>query len=234
MLKPLKIAVVYTGMPTSLVNLVESSIKQVLIDRPVTFLSFSAPDIIEDAIVNGSPSPPAVRRLSALYLHAVQQGAHIVYNACSSVGDIADAAKPLFEKMQIPFVRIDEGMARAAVGEHRTICVIATLSATLEPTKRLIRNMAEQEGRNVTLVDTLAEGAFGVSAQQLEELLVARALPLSDRVDCFLLAQGSMAGCEKAISLATGKPVYSSPRYGALDIQKIVEKLSEEANYDSL
>jgi hypothetical protein len=61
----------------------------------------------------------------------------------------------------------------------------------------------------------LADDAFGLKQDALEKVLVARAEAGREQVDCFLLAQGSMAGCEAAIARATDLPVYSSPRHGA-------------------
>ncbi len=225
MKEQLKIAVVYTGMPASLVDSVETQIKSALRGRAVTFLSLSDPSIIADAVKNGSPSSEAAKRLFFLYQTAVMQGADIVYNACSSVGDIADDAKPVFARMGVPIVRIDEYMARSAVLQHKRIGVLATLGSTLEPTKRLIERVAGEEECEVFIKDALANGAFGLSGGELSKALVEKAASVSGETDCILLAQGSMAGSKEAIERATGKPVYDSPSYGALAIAKIVEEI---------
>lgn len=219
---PTRVAVVYTGMPASLVQTVEAEIRSALPGAPITILSLSDPSIIDDAVKNGSPSPEAARRLVSMYMNAVQQGADLVMNGCSSVGDIADSAKPLFQAIGVPLVRIDERMARTAVCNHNRIGVLATLASTLEPTKRLIRRIALEEGMEVEIVDALVDGAFGVSPERLREMLIEKTVSLMDRVDCFLLAQASMASGERAIAEATGKPAYASPRFGAADIAEIL------------
>lgn len=222
MQKPTRVAVVYTGMPASLVQTVEAEIRAALPGAPLTILSLSDPSIIDDAVRNGGPSPEAARRLAGMYMSAVQQGADLVLNGCSSVGDIADAAKPLFQAIGVPFVRIDERMARTAVRSHSRIGVLATLASTLEPTKRLIRRVAREEGVEVEIVDALADGAFGVPPERLREMLTEVTVSLADLADCFLLAQASMASSECAIAEATGKPAYASPRFGAADIAEIL------------
>ena len=221
----LKIAVIYTGMPAYLVDSVESEIKKALNGRAVTFLTLSDPRIIADAVENGSPSPLAARRLYSLYHMAIAGGADIVYNGCSSVGDIADEAKIMFKRIGVPFVRIDENMAQRAVREYKRIGVLATLPSTLAPTKRLVARSAQEAARTVTIVDALADKAFGVPLEQQAPLLIEKAMTINDDVDCFVLAQGSMAICRAAIEEATGKPVYDSPRYGAMAIAQIAEDI---------
>jgi hypothetical protein len=210
-----KIAVVYTGMPLSLVGMVEAALGEALPKEAYTLLSLGNPSIIEDAILNGSPSEQAAQDLVAMYMAAAHQGARVILNACSSVGDIADMARPLLNRMGVRLLRIDEDMARSAVRRHRRIGVMATLRSTLAPTVRLIERAAAEEGRKIELVEMLADDAFGLPQEALEEVLVRRAEAGRALVDCFLLAQGSMAGSEAAIARATLLPVYSSPRYGA-------------------
>ena len=51
-----------------------------------------------------------------LYEKACADGAQILFNICSSVGDVAKLAKPpLYEMTGVKFVGIDEDMAKAAV-----------------------------------------------------------------------------------------------------------------------
>jgi len=210
-----RIAVVYTGMPLSLVGMVEAALGEALPKEAYTLLSLGNPSIIEDAIRNGSPSEQAARDLVTMYMAAAHQGARVILNACSSVGDIADTARPLLDRMGVRLIRIDEDMARAAVQRHRRIGVLATLRSTLAPTVRLIERAAAEEGQKIELVEMLADDAFGMTQEALERVLVRRAEAGRGQMDCCLLAQGSMAGCEAAIARATDLPVYSSPRYGA-------------------
>lgn len=225
MKQEIKIAAVYTGMPTSLVDLVEGEARHALEGATVTFLSLSDPSIIADANKFGCVTTDAARKLFRMYLQGVQAGADIVYNICSSVGDVADAAQAAFAAMGLPLVRIDEEMAREAIRTGRRIGVLATLQSTLQPTKRLILRCAREMGVEVELVDALADGAFGLSANELINVLKKKASDIVEQVDCILFAQGSMASCERAIAEATEKPVLSSPRFGALALKRAAESL---------
>jgi hypothetical protein len=215
-----KVAVVYTGMPLSLAAMVEEALKEALSGEAYTLITFANPCIIDNAITNGSPSEGAASDLAALYMAAAQQGAKIILNACSSVGEIADAAQPLMAKMGVRLIRIDEDMARAAAGAHRRIGVVATLRSTLAPTVRLVQRAAAEAGRPVEVLEILADNTFGLEQAALEQALIERSLSARGSVDCLLLAQGSMAACEREIARATGLLVYSSPRYGAAAVSR--------------
>jgi hypothetical protein len=225
MKKDLKIAAVYTGISTPLMEMVEGEARRALAGADVTFLTLSDPSIIADANKFGRVTPQAARRLVRMYMDGVLSGADIVYNICSSVGDVADAMQPAFAAMGLPLVRIDEEMARAAIRTCRRIGVLATLQSTLQPTKRLLSRCAREAGVEIELVDVLADGAFGLSAGELAEVLVKKAASIAPRADCILLAQGSMAACEQAIADATGRPAFSSPRFGAAALKQAAEAL---------
>jgi L-lactate permease len=225
MKKELKIAVVYTGITSSLMEMVESEARRALTGANVTFLTFSNPSIIEAANKHGHVTHEAARDLVRMYMAGMAAGADIIYNICSSVGDVADTVRPAFGAMGMPFVRIDEDMAREAICTGRRIGVLATLQSTLQPTRRLLLRYAKEAGKEIELVDALANGAFGLSDAELAKVLVEKAASIAPRVDCMLLAQGSMAACEQAIADATGKPAFSSPRFGALALKKAAETL---------
>jgi aspartate/glutamate racemase len=211
----MKVAAVYTSTTPELIEMVEQELKDQFAGKNLEIISFSNPGILQEARDNGGATPHCARELMDLYEKSAKAGADIILNICSSVGDIAALAKPLYEMMGLPFVRIDEDMAREAVRKGKRIGVIATLSTTLEPTKRLILKCAEEEGVKVELVDALAEGAFGLDQDQFKNKLIETGAKVKDRVDLLLFAQGSMAYAEKAVSEALGLPVFSSIRYGA-------------------
>ena len=112
----------------------------------------------------------------------------------------------------------DQPMAQKAVTTADRIGVISTLSTTLDPTRRLLENEARKAGRQVTLVDGLADGAFAAGqsgdGETHDRLIAEAAARIADQVDMFVLAQGSMARMEQRLSELTGKPVLSSPILG--------------------
>ena len=76
---------------------------------------------------------------------------------------------------------------------------------------------------HVELVDGLVDG-FGADQNKFKALLCAKAEEIADQVDVILLAQGSMAYAEDAIHEKIGKPVLSSPRFGAQALAKALQE----------
>ncbi len=213
-----KIALVYTGMPVKLVKMVEEELTARFEGDKLTFLTLSDPSIIADAVKNRAPSKQAAGRLALMYAQALAADADAILNICSSVGDIAAAAQPLFDAVKVPLIRIDEKMAMEAVKSHRKIGVIATLSSTMEPTKRLIKACAEKAGKEIELISALADNAFGGGAEPLIE--AAKRL---GEAECIVLAQGSMGDSREAVEKSSGKRTFASPYWGALGVYEAVK-----------
>ena len=116
----------------------------------VTVNHIADSSLIKEVIANNQVTPAVRRRLLSYYNAAADAGADVVFNTCSSVGDIADYGNGY---ARIPVFRIDQPMAAEAVKNYDRIGVISTLPTTLDPTCRLLRNEAEKAGRKVTLVE---------------------------------------------------------------------------------
>ncbi len=214
---------VHTAM--ALVGPMTELFKEIL---PEVKLNHIADDsLIQEVIANNQVTPNVRRRLLSYYLTAADAGADVVFNTCSSVGDIADYGN-LYAP--IPIFRIDGPMADKAVNSAHCIGVISTLSTTLDPTCRLLRNAAQRAGKEVTLVEGLAQGAFQAGqsgdGETHDRLIAEAAAKIADQVDLFVLAQGSMARMEQRLSDLTGKPVLSSPVLGVQGLRKFL-KLDE-------
>jgi Asp/Glu/hydantoin racemase len=188
--------------------------------------------IIEDALIldvirAGRVTPEIARRLVRYYLAAQDTGADLIFNTCSSIGDVAIMARSL---VAIPLVKIDDAMAAEAVRTGARVGVLATLQTTLAPTVRLVKAQAAAAGRSVSVVEGLAQGAFeALMAKQPEkhdELVTAAAEQVARQADVIVLAQGSMARMEAALAQRTGKPVLSSPRRGVLEVKETLERMS--------
>lgn len=171
--------------------------------------------LIKEVIANNAVTPAVRRRLLDYYNAAADSGADVIFNTCSSVGDIADMAAGI---ARVPVFRIDKPMAEEAVRKAKRIGVISTLPTTLDPTCRLLKNCAAEAGTEVELVEGLADGAFAAGqsgdGNTHDRLIAEAAQRIADKVDLFVLAQGSMARMEQRLSELTGKPVLSSPVTG--------------------
>jgi aspartate/glutamate racemase len=181
--------------------------------------------LIADVIQAGGVTTAVVRRLVQYYRHAEDIGADLILNTCSSVGEAADRVRTLFN---IPIVKIDDDMARQVTKNFDQIGVLATLPTTLDPTRQLLQREAELQNRKVSVVDALAEGAYQalVSGQPEEHdrLIYEAAKLVAKKADVLVLAQGSMARMEKALSEETGLPVYASPRLGIMAVRAELER----------
>ena len=216
----IKVVAVHTAM--ALVEPMNQIFRQWL---PEVKLNHIADDsLIQEVIANDGVTPAVRRRLLSYYVAAADSGASVVFNTCSSVGDIADFGNTY---APIPVFRIDYPMAAKAVLEADRIGVISTLPTTLAPTRRLLERAASEAQRQVTLVDGLAEGAFqaGQSGDGAthDRLIAEAAARIADKVDLFVLAQGSMARMEERLADITGKPVLSSPVLGVRGLREFLQ-----------
>jgi Asp/Glu/hydantoin racemase len=183
--------------------------------------------LIQDVIRDGSVSPAVARRLFRYYAAAADTGADLIFNTCSSIGEVASAARSMLD---IPLVKIDEPMAAKAIQTGNTLAVIATLPTTLAPTVRLVGSLAAQAGKSITVLEGLAQGAYEAlvakNPEKHDHLIAETAEKLADRADAFVLAQGSMARMEASLAKKTGKPVFSSPRLGVLEVKAVLERIA--------
>jgi Asp/Glu/hydantoin racemase len=221
----MKVAVIYTSTTPELVEMINTQLQKQFEGKNLEIISYKDPSILQEARENGYVTSGCARRLMNLYEQAVKDGADILFNVCSSVGDVAKLAKPLYEITGVRFVRIDEDMAMAAVRSGRRIGVLATLPTTLEPTKRLVRDCADALGKDIIIVDALADGAFGLDREQFRQMLIDTASKIKDQVDVLLFAQGSMAYAEEDVSKALGLPVYSSIRFGVAAVKAAADTI---------
>ncbi len=182
--------------------------------------------LIQDVIEAGEVPPAVEKRLINYYYSSIDAGADVIFNTCSSVGDIALKAKYLFD---IPLVKIDDSMAEEAVKRSSSIGVLATLPTTLSPTVRLIQHFAKKMDKELTIAEGLAEGAFQAviagNREKHDQLILDAAEKLAGQVDLFVLAQGSMARMEDQIAKTTGKKVLSSPEMGVLNVKEVLASL---------
>jgi len=182
--------------------------------------------LIQDVIQANAVTPAVRKRLMNYYQSAVDAGADVIFNTCSSIGDVAITARDF---VNIPLVKIDDAMALNAVENYSKIGVLATLPTTLDPTARLIEQFANKQKKAIDIKKGLAEGAFhslmSGDVQTHDHLIMETSKKLANKVDVFVLAQGSMAKMQGNITKETGKPVLSSPLLGILNVKSVIENL---------
>jgi aspartate/glutamate racemase len=203
------VVAIYTGH--GVVDALRALIKEYLPD--VQLYNIVDDSLIQQVIQDGKVKESVALRLMQHYKMAVDLGADYILNTCSSVGEIASAARNILET---PILKIDEPMAKQAVRNFQKIAVLATLPTTLNPTINLIKSQAQILGKSVTVIDGLAKGAYEAgkakNMDKFEELILEAAVKVAEQADCIVLAQGSMAKMEEKLKEETGIPVLASPR----------------------
>ena len=215
-----KVVAIYTGH--GLMDNVKAAFAEQMPDyRLVNIIDDS---LIADVIASNEVQPSVTRRLLQYYQTAADMGADVIFNTCSSVGDLVAVGQKLVD---VPIVRIDEPMAREAVSKYDKIGVIATLPTTLAPTVRLLEEQAELLGRRITIVDGLADGAYHAlvngKPEEHDQRIIDVAQELAQDVDAIVLAQGSMARMEGELARITGIPVLSSITRGVMAVKSVLD-----------
>ncbi|KAA9149182.1 arylsulfatase [Microbacterium lushaniae] len=153
------------------------------------------PSLLARAVEAGSVTADVADDLRRHLAALREAGASAVLVTCSSIGEAAAAAA---STVGLPLVRVDaamaaEAVARASAGRGR-ILVLATLQATLGPTKRLVEAATAGRGR-IDITATVVAGAADARSagdQEQHDRLIADAVAAGD-ADAIVLAQASMA-----------------------------------------
>ena len=104
--------------------------------------------------------------------------------------------------------------------------MLATLPTTLKPTIDLVKSMAADMGKPVSVIDGLAGGAYQAimegNLEAHDDLILKAATRLAETVDVIVLAQGSMARMEKDLKKTTGISILSSPYLCVQEIKSML------------
>ena len=219
--KKIRVMAVHTA--TALIEPITELFKEYL---PQVKLNHIADDsLIQEVIYHNKVTPAVRKRLFHYYHSAVDAESDIIFNTCSSIGEVAEAGRMF---VPIPLFKIDDAMAEKAVELAQKIGVIATLPSTLEPTVNLLKKMAQKANKKIEVVEGLAEGAFEAvmngDKERHDQLILKAAEKVAPKVQVIVLAQGSMARMEEQLAKVTGKKVLSSPKLGVLAIKEYLEK----------
>ena len=181
--------------------------------------------LLPEVLANGGVTPGVTRRLCQYAVQAESAGATLIFNQCSSVGEVADIAAKM---LKVPLVKVDERMAETACRTGSRIGVVATLPTTMGPTVRLIRRMAEKLGKSVTVTEELSRGAFekliARDSKAHNEMVIASIRTLAQQVDVVVCAQGSMLALKPDLG-ETRVPVLMSPPLGVEHAVEVLAKL---------
>ena len=150
--------------------------------------------LLQEMLNNDGMTKAVAGRVTQYALIAESMGVDAILNQCSSVGEAVDIVKNL---INIPYVKIDEPMAREAVRLGNKIAVIATAVSTIGPTSRLVENVAKEMNRDVVVNKYFAAGAYEALLQDNDrekhnQIVTGAIEKASKENDVIILAQGSM------------------------------------------
>jgi Asp/Glu/hydantoin racemase len=157
------------------------------------------------------------RRVAAYAAYAEESGAKAVLVTCSSIGEAAEEARA---EVGIPVYRVDAPMAAEAVRAGRRIGVLATLAATLQPTRDLLRRSGEPR----EIAESVCPGAFealrGGDTARHDAVVAAEVRRMAAEADVLVLAQASMARVVEGLPFEeVPVPVLTSPRSGVRQLR---------------
>ena len=182
------------------------------LDPAVPVKHFVNESLLHEARANGI-TPEVTAQIDHAMQDAADAETAVVLCTCSTIGGAAEQSVANGQRV----IRVDRAMAERAVELGDRIIVAAALASTLAPTTDLIAEVAAQQGREITIVQLLCEGAWpyfeagdpaGYVASIAETL---HSTPLEG--DVVVLAQASMAGAA-ALCEDLPMPILSSPRLG--------------------
>ena len=217
--QPLVLAMLHTvpGLVTGMESLATGTVPG------LSVLHYVDESLLQDTIAQGTTPAHVRRRLVNYARYAEESGAKALLVSCSSIGEAATAAADF---VSIPVLRIDAPMAELAVLSGDRIGVLATLSATLGPTSRLVRDSAARQDKTPTITAVIVDGAFpalraGDRAMH-DRLVLAAFSELASECDVIVLAQASMAlVIEQAQDLGGGPTVLASPDSGMTQLSAV-------------
>ncbi len=188
----------------------------------VTVRNIIDDSMLPEVLANGGVTPAVLRRYCTYAVQAEMAGADLIFNQCSSVGDIARGM------VTVPLVKIDERMAEVACNAGSRIGVVATASSTMGPTVRLIKRTAARLGTEATITEVLCADAFERilvgDRKGHNEIVLAAIRTLMKGVDVVVCAQGSMLALKPDLG-ETPVPVLMSPPLGVQHAAEVLAAL---------
>jgi len=189
--------------------------RKLLLENMPKLESFHIVDegIIQGLMAQGKMTPQIKRRIGTQALLAQEAGADLILFTCSSTSPAVDDLRVLIDT---PIMKIDEPMARHAIGIGEKIGVVATAKTTIGPSVHLIESTAKESGRKVIVQSILESSAFEAKLlgdNNTHDRMVQDAVHrLAQKCDVVVLAQASMAHLAETLQEEVSVPVLSSPK----------------------
>ncbi len=150
--------------------------------------------LLKETIANKGVTSSVLRRMFNYMTAACESGADCVMGTCTSVNAAAKYLRPL---SPVPYLNIDEPVAREAVKAGKRIGVIATLPTSPGAIIRLMEENAAEMGKSISITTKIADGAFDVlcagNRPKHDEMVNECLYALQKEVDIIVFAQISIS-----------------------------------------
>ncbi len=224
---PKRLAVLHTSFVFIQVETMINDLFREIIPE-VEVIHFVDSEVLAAVRRAGQVTSASIRRMTYLAQAAAEADVDLILSSCSSLGPAIDVARHFVD---VPIIKIDDAMARAAAEKASRIGVLATVPTTLGPTSDLIQEKAGEMGKEVLVTPRLCEGAFealmGGERERHDQMVLDGALELAPRVQILALAQASMTRLAPWLSEKTGLEVLTSPRMGIEHVKQMLSRISE-------
>lgn len=212
------------GLIHATMNSVQPILDAFSIHAPhVTLLNFMDESLIFELNETGIISKRMIRRLMNLVEKAEASGVDGILFTCSSFTPCVPQISELFD---IPMLSADYSMLEKAVDMGERIGVIATVEAAGPITTKLLKGIAEEQGKMVDIQTEVISEAFQALQNgnriKHDQLIQEKIFTLSSNCDVIVLAQFSMVRALDTLETKT-KPVLTSPE---ISVKSIVAKIS--------
>lgn len=184
--------------------------------------------LLKETVANGGVTPSVLRRIYSYMTAAVESGADCIMGTCTSVNAAAKYLRPL---SPVPYMNIDEPVARAAVEAGGKIGVLATLPTSPRAIIRLLEENAAEMGKKLEITTRVAAGAFDVLCSgdraKHDEMVNENLYALAKEVDIIVFAQISMSLLKHE---AVKVPVFKIGASGYAEAKRLMdEKIAKGA-----
>ena len=215
-----KVALIYTVTTPELKEDMVREVRKAL--GNVEILNYEVPEVFNAINKVGYVTASPAAKLIETYMKAIEDGADVILNICSTTADIAYSMQNAAEYIGVPIVIVNEEMCREAVRIGNKIALMATFQTSIEPTKNIISRVSREMGKHVEVTEVLVEGGFGLDQDKFRALMAQKAKEVVNDVDVIVFTQGSMAYCEEYIENLCKKPVLSNPSYSAKALRAVL------------
>lgn len=138
--------------------------------------------------------PKIASRLYHYAKAAQDSAAEGIIVTCTSVNEATKMIRPFLD---IPIINIEEPVAEMAVANGKRIGVLATLQTSPDAIGKVIREKADEQGKEIEIINCVVDGAFDVLCagdRDRHDEMVRKALyELAEKVDVIAFAQISMS-----------------------------------------